>query len=222
MNKKNKNQFKNGYTRLVDFGDAILLRTKSASPKLTTGYTIIETMIAISVFLIVIVIGIGALLNAHLVNKKSQNMRSIMDSLSFSMEDMSRNIRAGYNFKCLEKGQTYTTAQLEEINDCMIDGYGLAFESSEGILGNTSDQWVYFVQDGKLFKSTNGLSSVIQMTPDEVFLSSTSNTFSVFGSDIADKQQPLAIIRLVGNITSKGNTTSFSLQTVVSQRKNDN
>ena len=42
---------------------------KEYKKKLTGGYTIIETMIALSIFLIVIVIGIGSLLNAHLVSK---------------------------------------------------------------------------------------------------------------------------------------------------------
>src|SRR3989344_755955 len=39
-----------GFTRLVDLGDAILSRTKSASPKLTTGFTLVETLIAVSIF----------------------------------------------------------------------------------------------------------------------------------------------------------------------------
>ena len=36
-------------------------------------------------------VGMDSLLNANLVHRKSEDMRSIMDSLSFIMEDMSRN-----------------------------------------------------------------------------------------------------------------------------------
>src|SRR3989339_2244393 len=64
------------------------------------GYTIIETMIAISLFLVIIMAGMGALLNANLLHQKSQNMRSIIDNLSFIMEDMSRNLRTGYDYHC--------------------------------------------------------------------------------------------------------------------------
>ncbi|MEI6660161.1 MAG: prepilin-type N-terminal cleavage/methylation domain-containing protein [bacterium] len=44
-----KDNFKSDkwFTRLVDFGDAISSRTKGASPKLTTGFTLIETMVAV-------------------------------------------------------------------------------------------------------------------------------------------------------------------------------
>jgi Tfp pilus assembly protein PilV len=58
--------------------------------KKESGYTIIETMIAVSLFLIVVTTGIGALLNANLLHQKSASMRSIMDNLSFAMEDMNR------------------------------------------------------------------------------------------------------------------------------------
>ena len=64
-----------------------------------TGYTIIETMISVSLFLIIITIGMGALLNANLLHQKSRDMRSIMDNLSFIMEDMSRNLRTGYDYR---------------------------------------------------------------------------------------------------------------------------
>ncbi len=196
----------------------MLIRNKN---KFTGGYTIIETMIALAIFLIVIVIGIGALLNVYNVNKKSQSMRSIMDSLSFTMEDMSRNIRTGYNYKCLERGQSYTSEELSVPGSCM-DGYGIAFESSNGNPEDPKDQWVYYLSEGKLFKSTNGeLKNSIQMTPEEVVLSDYSVSFSVIGAESGDNQQPLVIIRLVGKITSGENITPFSLQTAVSQRLSD-
>ena len=180
--------------------------------KFMTGFTIIETMIAISIFLIVVVIGIGALLNAHLVNKKSQDMRSIMDSLSFSMEDMSRNIRTGSNYSCLD-GQGIPPSG----KNCR----GIAFDSNNnGIVS----QWVYYVQNGYLYRSTDGFASSVQMTPEEVKLNEQSYNFSVIGAEPAstsDVQQPLVIIRLVGTITSGGNTTPFSLQTAISQRLSD-
>lgn len=186
--------------------------------KFMEGFTIIETMIAIAIFLIVVVLGIGALLNAHLINKKSQDMRSIMDSLSFSMEDMGRNIRIGFNYQCLEKGLSYSQLDLGVPKSC-VNGYGVAFESSTG------DKWVYFIDDGKLYRSTTGLADWVQMTPNEVSLNEQSYNFSVIGAEPAsttsDVQQPLVIIRLVGTITSGGNKTPFSLQTAISQRLSD-
>lgn len=191
--------------------------------KLESGYTIIETMIAISIFLLVITVGVGSLLNAHLVNKKSQNMRSILDGLNFSMEDMSRNIRTGYNYHCLILGAGVSHLELPQ--SCVGDnggGYGVAFESGEGDINTLSDQWIYFVNNGKLFRSTTGdVENAIQMTPDEVVLNNDSLSFSVIGAEQNDAQQPLVVIRLYGVITSSGQKTSFSLQTAVSQRLSD-
>lgn len=41
--------YKKGFTRLVDFGDAISSRTKGASPKLTTGFTLIELLVVVAI-----------------------------------------------------------------------------------------------------------------------------------------------------------------------------
>ena len=66
------------------------------------GFTLIETMIAVSIFTIIVTIGMSSVLNASLIHNKSQDMRSIIDSLSFTMEDMSRNLRTGYNYHCID------------------------------------------------------------------------------------------------------------------------
>src|SRR5574343_971807 len=89
-----------------------------------SGYTIIETMIAVSVFLVVIMIGMGALLNANSIHQKSQNMRSIMDNLSFVMEDMSRNLRTGYNYHCSD------SSNIETPQSCVFGGI-VFFEKSD-------------------------------------------------------------------------------------------
>lgn len=212
-----KNKKNGGFTRLVDFGDAISSRTKSASSKLTTGFTIIETMIALSVFLIVIVIGVGALINAYLINKKSQDMRSIMDGLSFSMDDMSKSIRTGYDYHCLD-GQGGSDISIAY--SC-LGGYGIAFKHIDPNNNNVY-QWVYSIQSGKLYRSTDGGNSAVQMTPNEIVLDGSTYNFSVIGAENTDTEQPLVIIRLVGKITSSRVETPFSLQTAVSQRLVDN
>ncbi len=183
------------------------------------GYTIIETMIAVSLFIIVIMSGMGALLNANLLHKKSQNMRSIIDSLTFVTEDISRNLRTGYNYHCLSAGQT----NLPTTPKSCASGVGIAFESApDGVPNDNSDQWVYYVYSGKLYKSTDGTATVVQLTPDEVSISSSSS-FSVLGAEPppGDNQQPFVIIRLLGTITYKNITTPFSLQMSASQRSID-
>ncbi|HNW71549.1 MAG TPA: type II secretion system protein [Candidatus Paceibacterota bacterium] len=191
--------------------------------KLASGFTMIETMVAISIFLIVVTIGAGALINAYAINQKSQNLRSVVDSLSFIVEDMSRNIRVGYNYKCFEKGYTVGQEYIGIPSSCE-NGYGIAFEYSTGDTADNNDQWVYYIANGKLYRSTSGLSNYVQMNPDEVFIDSSKSNISILGAENTlqgDTQQPIVKINLVGTITVKKVVTPFAIQTSVSQRMND-
>ncbi len=184
------------------------------------GYTIIETMIAISLFLIIIMAGMNALLNANLISNKSQDMRSIMDNLSFILEDISRNVRTGYNYHCGD------LSSIDVPLSCANAGI-LAFEETHGDTGTIADQWVYKIEsiDGGLTynisKSVSGgiAGSFVQLNSSEIVLKASSG-FSVLGAEppMGDFQQPIVMIRLVGEIRYKNTVTPFSLQTSASQR----
>lgn len=183
------------------------------------GYTIIETMIAIALFLVVVTAGMSALLSANVVHNKSQDLRSIMDNLSFVLEDMSRNLRTGYNYHC---GTTASESPLS-----CAGGSTIFFESSTGASGNTGDQWGYKVEStdgGKTFnisKTTNGGSSWTQLNAVELTMNGAVSPFSVLGAEApssGNHQQPYVTIRLAGSITYKNVVTPFSLETSISQR----
>lgn len=189
--------------------------------KISGGYTIIETMISVSLFVIVVMSGMNALLNANVLYQKAQNVRSILDNLNFIMEDISRNLRTGYDYQCFDPivNPTLSFAELGVPRSC-ASGWAIAFEAPGGNPASYADQWAYYVSnDGKIFKSTDGANSFIQLTPNEVEVDSMSG-FSVLGAESPDanKQQPLVTIRIVGSITTKNVTTPFSLQTSISQR----
>ncbi|MCF7834097.1 MAG: type II secretion system GspH family protein [Candidatus Pacebacteria bacterium] len=172
------------------------------------GFTVIETMIATSVFLIVILYGMGTLLNANLLQSKSENMRSIMDSLSFVMDEMSRNIRTGYDYSC------FTDKKYVPNESCYCSN-GIAFTPSTEGGGSV---WAYYIdENGALYKSVDGVEYM--MTPSEIVLDVNSG-FSIVGAELPpeNKLQPMVRINLEGKITEKNIDTPFSLQTVVSQR----
>ncbi|MCM2339092.1 MAG: prepilin-type N-terminal cleavage/methylation domain-containing protein [Burkholderiales bacterium] len=165
--------------------------------KNNSGYTIIETMIAISLFLIVVMIGMGSLLNTTLIHGKSQDMRSIVDNLSFIMEDISRNVRTGYDFAG--------------------GGNIISFTSSNGAA------WSYKIEGSNLSKSIDGGTNWTQLNSGEITFKNGSG-FSLTGvlPPPGDTLQPLITVRLVGEIISKDNiSTPFSLQTSISQRLAD-
>lgn len=185
-----------------------------------SGYTIIETMIAVSLFLVVIMSGMNTLLSANSASNKTAKMRSIMDNLSFIMEDISRNMRTGYNYHCGETGS------LESPQSCPT-GTFIAFEEAHGNPAVATDQWVYKIELGanageyNIFKSVSGgaANTFVQLNSSEIVLKQGSG-FSVLGAEAppGNTQQPLVNIRLVGEIIYKDVITPFSLQTSVSQR----
>ena len=175
------------------------------------GFTIIETMIAVSLFLIVVVIGIGSLLNTTSLNRKSQDTRSIMDNLSFIMEDMSKNLRTGYDYHC-----SNSLSNLSTPLSCASGGGIISFKSS-----SDGSQWVYeILSDGTLQKSVSGgiAGTFVVLTPPEIIIDPASG-FLVTGAETGDNLQPFVTIKLIGTITSENNVvTPFSLQTSISQR----
>ncbi|MEI7709527.1 MAG: hypothetical protein WCI76_02325 [bacterium] len=194
------------------------------------GFTIIETMIATSLFIIIVTAGLGALLNASLLHQKSRDMRSILDNLSFVMEDMSRNLRTGYNYHCFISGDVIpsATSSIVSTPKSCANGWAISFESASGVPSNNDDQWLYYIGNtGKIFKSNAGpyvSTSFVQITPDEVVVNTSKSGFTVTGAEgpaSGDTLQPFVTIKLNGIITSQGIVTPFSLQTSVSQRNID-
>ena len=188
------------------------------------GYTIIETMISIALFIIIVMVGMEALLNANLLNNKSQNMRSIMDNMSFVMEDVSRNLRTGYDFYCLSGSDTVPApGATKSGSNC----WGIAFEPSTG-----GSEWVYEVVSqvvntnttSYIRKSTDGGATWVQLTPNQISINTTLSGFTVIGAEPPsqnDTGQPFVTIRMIGQMQYQNVNTPFYLQTSVSQRQID-
>lgn len=57
------------------------------------GFTLMEVMVSVSIFTIVVVVGIGSLLTVNSTYRKAQTDRKSIDNLSYVLESMSRRIR---------------------------------------------------------------------------------------------------------------------------------
>lgn len=186
--------------------------------KNNAGFTLIELMVAIALFTTLVTIGIGALLNANAVHKKNQKIRSLMDGLSFILEDMSTNIRTGSDYNKNVSNTDMTELSFINHND------------------DTNPEWAYsFVEENNvvnLYKSIPGHDDVYHITKstlDDAILINPSEIIFDYGSgfDIIgaekenvnhDAQQPYVIIKLSGVIKYKDDTIPFSLESSVSQR----
>ena len=185
---------------------------KKTMPKLVSGFTLVELMVSISVFTIIMVISLGSIMTILYANQKSKTLRSVMDNLNSTMDNMTRSIRFGVIYHC------GGTGNLNLPNDCGDPG-----ESSFNFLSQDGVQTSYSLSGGCINKSTNGGPDSCITSPDVVI---TNLAFRVYGSaqynNGQDLFQPQVIIVVGGYVGDKPETRStFSLQTTVSERTID-
>ncbi len=104
------------------------------------GFTLIEVMVATTIFMIVMLMGVGALLVSSNSAKKSEALRSAMDNVSFAVEGMTRALRMGSNFYCApDEGLSLPSVRNA---DCFPDGgTAIAFTPAEKSTSDTSYEW---------------------------------------------------------------------------------
>ena len=64
------------------------------------GFTLIEMLVAISIFMSVMVIAMGSLISIINANKKSQAIKSVVDNVTFVLDSISRKVELGKNYMC--------------------------------------------------------------------------------------------------------------------------
>lgn len=178
------------------------------------GFTLVEVMVSTTLFLIVVVGCITALVASNRNYKVTQEMRQQLDSVSFAMEDIVRNMRIGNNFHCM--GVSGEPADIETSFSCPPAGYvpgamdpipvvqqalAVAFEGINGKSADPSDQIVYgFVPEssrtnddgststlGYLVKSIPGTAGTAfnVITPQSIKIDIGRSGFTVFGAEQA-------------------------------------
>ena len=203
-----------------------------------SGYTLIETVVAIAIFSIIVLIGINALINANIVGQKGKDLRNVIDNFNFAVEDRSRNIRDGDHYRCYDVSNPWDGTEasniiLETPRSCAT-GKAIIFENNVGITGNASDQWGYKLSHTdsvpgcgdsgiatryNLCKTVDGGSTWLQLNPPEIQFTTT-DIFLVLGAEDypTDRQHPLVTMKILGEIIYKSFNTNLSIQTTVSQR----
>lgn len=198
------------------------------------GYTLIETLVALGLFSLVILVAISGLLVVSDANRKAQSTRRIIDSLDFVVEDMVRTVRAGKTYHCgtFIAGDLEASDYDEELSlgqdgigshqDCAgAGGQYLAFEGANGNYLDPSDQIVYRLNNGAIQKTVAPIDNVFVPLTDPA-VTVTNLKFYVSGSDPLDGEQAKVLIILNAYIESKpGQKTEFNIQTTVTQRATD-
>jgi len=188
---------------------------------LSRGFTLIEMMVALSMFTIVMTIALGSLLTLIDANRKSQAVQSLMTNINFVIDDISRNARVGTVYSC-SNGRNIS--RFSQARNCANGGNtALAFESDKGSPLTATDQFVYRYiapsggDNGYIEKSTNGGSSFDRVTDEDISIEYM--RFYVTGARNTDSVQPKIIIVMRGVAGALDKIqTEFSIETAVAQR----
>lgn len=178
------------------------------------GFTLIEIMVAVSIFVMIMTISMGSIISIFDFNNKSHSLKTVMTNLNLAVESMSREMRFGKNYHCCTDSSCSGT--ITEVRNCPLGSNGISFLSSN------NQQIVYRLNNGVIEKSVNGGGAYTPITSSEVTINDLSFYVLGAGGLSTNTLQPKTLIKIKGvsGDLNKGGST-FSLQTLVSQRALD-
>lgn len=200
--------------------------------KTVRAFTLIEIMVAVSIFAVVMLVGVGALLTMVEVNKRAQGVNSVINNLNAALEQMSRSIRVGSTYYCGDTSVEPSPSVLAQPRDCSGNGgLLLAFEPTGGDPEDVDDQTVYRLNGTQLERSLcSGADQLcgpenekdgawVAITAPEVII--TDFRFYVTGSTPlsgGDFEQPRVLMIVKGTANVQGGPTEFKVQSSITQR----
>ncbi|MEK7117013.1 MAG: type II secretion system protein [Patescibacteria group bacterium] len=178
--------------------------------KINEGFTLVELLIAVSLFIIVATISMGAIISVFDANKKSQSSKTVVDNLNLSIENMVRVVRFGGNYHC------GTSGNLNTPRNCSNGDTFLATSFNGDVIS-------YGLCGAEIRRGTGGEKNCNQMpaiTSPDTFIEYLK--FYVFGAEDSGINQPYIIAVIKGRVGAKPTTqTAFSIETLISQRALD-
>lgn len=167
------------------------------------GFTLVELMVAISIFTIVMTISMGSIISVFDANRKSQSLKTVMTNLNLVVESISKEMRYGKNYHCGSLGS------LTVPRNCQMGDTFISFLSSE------DTQITYKLNDQTIEKEVDN-GGFIAVTAPEIIIDDI--TFYTLGASSNDTLQPKVIIKINGHSGRNKGRSDFTIQTLVSQR----
>jgi prepilin-type N-terminal cleavage/methylation domain-containing protein len=211
------------------------MRTLSQKHKrIARGFSLIELMVALTIFSIVMTVAVGTLLVLIDANAKAQALSSAMTNLSFAIDSMTRNIRTGRDYYCTSgtnlnnslpgevggSGDTvrYQTQDCVAGNDAIVftPGFETTTRMAYRLNNGSIEQWVDVQGESDGWVPITSDQPPAAVTVDELQI-------VVVGSDDNldndDEEQPRISLLISGSVENGlENPTEFQVQSNVTQR----
>ncbi len=200
---------------------------KISSTDTQRGFTLVELMVSLSLFIIVVLALITSLYTVNGASRRVQSMRVVMDNLNFATESISRTVRTGDHLIC--GGVAYASSPNCPLLGDPADGQSEAF-SVHSTLGErqlVEYRWIERAGKGVVEKRSTGIglggapqtgtTDWIAITAPEIDVESFH--LYVDGALPDDGVHPYAIMKIEGIATAGvDNVAPFAIQTYLSQR----
>ncbi len=160
-----------------------------------------EVMVSVTIFTIIVTIGMGALITIFKTLQKTRADRQTIDSISFVMDTMTRRIRTGKEYTSSDAG-----GGIKFIDQ---DNVSVSFYKDSDSEGNSR---IYMI-DG-VFGNQN---DPVDITPENFTVKDFELTI-IGTTDPSDGIQPMVTINLKGVVRNGQQESKLAVQTVVSQR----
>ncbi len=206
------------------------------------GFTLVEMLVSLALYTIVVTIAVGSLLVLIDGNRRVQGDQSVMTTLTFAMDSMTREIRTGRAYYCDTKngnagGSIFGSGDQDlldafDVQDCE-DGnatganfHGVSFiEGGDSITAGDLRILYYFDQSGPEYRLMRRVGDQVaeSIVSEGIvlkrvdFIVTGSEPLSTGGAD----GQPAVTIIIVASDTSSTLDKEFILQTTVTQRELD-
>jgi len=188
-----------------------MIKNKLSNKK---GFTLIELMVSISIFTMVAIVALGAIITIIDANRKARTLSTIMNNLNFSVESMTRSVKTGSEIKNVMESSFEVKA---------IDFY--AEDTGSEVFPR---KWITYRKKGDAIERCDGTESApstnkcFPITSDQIKI--TYLGFYATGELPTDSTtQPRIRIVIEGETKTqiRGTGSKFKIQTTVSQRKLD-
>jgi len=181
-------------------------------------------LVSVFLFSVVMAISLGTLIVLLDANAKAQGVQSVMSNLSFALDNMTRNIRTGRNYYCVNSPIINIFPAIVSTSDCDAGRFILFRDGRTGYM--VSFRW----EDGIIQRSIKPASGTqgpwLDVTSPELYITTfdvkVSGSQQYTGGTSGDAEQPNVSILIQGYIVSDDDTdVDFTLQTNVTQRTID-